>query len=158
MPEVTVKDETAQLLAVFREAFEGPPESWSYFTDSGAESGLFGTLEKLDAAAASRLSGDTTIAAHAHHVDFALEASNAWIRGDRSSRNWPESWSVSTVDEPAWRRLQKELRDRYAHLCQTIETHASDSAEALGGSIGALAHAAYHLGAIRQKVAWSRKA
>jgi hypothetical protein len=36
------------------------------------------------------------------------------------------------------------------------EFHSMTSAEAGGGAIGAVAHAAYHLGAIRQKVAVGR--
>jgi hypothetical protein len=60
------------------------------------------------------------------------------------------------VDEPAWRRLREELRGRYGSLRNAIESHSRENLEAFGGAVGALAHAAYHLGAIRQKVAWSR--
>ncbi len=158
MPEVTVREAIEQLLAVLREAFEGPSGSWSYFTDGGAESGLFGTLEKLDAAEASRSSGGASIAAHAHHVGFALAASAASVRADRSEHNWAESWSVATVDEPAWRRLRDDLRVRYGELRQSIASHAAGSVEAFGESAGMLAHAAYHLGAIRQKAAANRRA
>lgn len=158
MPELSVREAIEQLLAVLREAFEGPSGSWSYFTDSGAESGLFGTLEKLDAAEASRASGGTSIAAHAHHVGFALAASAASLRGDRSAHNWAESWSVATVDEPAWRRIRDELRARYDDLRRSIASHAAGSLEVFGESTGVLAHAAYHLGAIRQKAAVNRRA
>lgn len=34
MPELSMDDVVSQLLAVFREAFEGPPEKWSYFRRS----------------------------------------------------------------------------------------------------------------------------
>jgi len=157
MPDISTRDAISQLLAVLGEAFEGPPHESSYFTDSGAASGLFGTLDGLSAADASRMMGGSSIAAHAHHASFAVHASEAWIRGDRSSQDWTQSWSVSTVDESAWSRLRKDLRARYAALRRTVESHALGSADAFGGAAGALAHAAYHLGAIRQKVAWSRK-
>jgi hypothetical protein len=156
MSDITTQDAVSELQAVLGEALEGPKRDWSYFTDSAPESGLLGTLDRLSAAEASRVTGDTSIAAHAYHASFALDASAAWIRGDRSKYDWPQSWSVSAVDEPAWRRLREELRGRSGSLRNAIESHSRENLEAFGGAVGALAHAAYHLGAIRQKVAWSR--
>lgn len=153
MAEISMDDVVGQLLAVLREAFEGPPEPWSYFTDNNADAGLLGTLTKLSAAAVSRPMGGTTIAAHAHHVIFGLAASSAWIRGDRTPQNWEESWRVSTVDDATWSRLLEQLRSEFQDLRQAIESYASTSVEAMGGAIGAIAHVAYHLGAIRQKLA-----
>ncbi len=75
-----------------------------------------------------------------------MEATSAWIRGDRSKRNWKESWPVSVVDGTAWTRLQEDLRRRYAELQQTIEAHALNGEDACGGALGAIAHIAYHLG------------
>ena len=146
-----------QLLAVLAEAFEGPSQDWSYFTDQGAEAGLFGTLVALKAATASRVWGGTTIAAHVHHAAFGLAASATWIAGDRSPRDWKQSWSVITVTDAEWRKLQQRLRDNYDELRKSIATHAPKSVESIGGAVGAVAHAAYHLGAIRQKAALSRK-
>jgi hypothetical protein len=159
--EVTVADVSAevavgQLLAVLREAFEGP-ERWSYFTDHGAEAGLFGTLAKFDAAEASRPVGGTSVAAHAGHVAFGLEASAAWVRGDRAQRDWAQSWRTATVDDAAWARLQDELRRGYDDLRRAVEGHAAGGVEAFGGAVGAVAHVAYHLGAIRQKAAALRQ-
>ncbi len=156
MPEISTNIVIPQLLAVLREALEGPPERWSYFTDNRADAGLFGTLAPLGAADASRPIAGTSVAAHVHHVAWALEATSAWIRGDRGKRNWKESWSVSTVDDAAWKRLLEELRHRYEEMRQTIQTHALDGEEAFGGAAGAIAHLAYHLGAIRQKIAVQR--
>jgi hypothetical protein len=50
MPTVSIEAAIEQLLAVLAEGFEGPQQKWSYFTDQGAESGLFGTLVALNAA------------------------------------------------------------------------------------------------------------
>ncbi len=143
-----------QLLAVLREGFEGPAHGWSYFTGDGREAGMFGTIERLSAEEAARPSGPggSTVAAHVHHMVFALAASSAWMRGDRTPRDWRESWRVTTVDEEEWTRLQAELRRGYEELARTIETADLSSEEAFGGAVGAIAHAAYHLGAIRQKV------
>ena len=147
---------TRQLLAVLAEAFDGPAQEWSYFTDHGAEAGLIGTLARITAADASHVWNGSTIAAHANHLRFALAASAAWIAGDRTPRDWSESWHLSIVDEAAWRRLQAEIRECHGNLRRAIEAHGASSAEAMGGALAAVAHSAYHLGAIRQKVVAAR--
>ncbi len=149
---VSLKDVTDQLLDVLRETFEGPRDVWSYFTDNTPEAGLFGTLNTVGAAEASRMTGKTSIAAHVRHVVFALDASTAWISGDRSVRNWKESWRADSLREPAWRELLGRLEISYRALRNAIEEHALATVESMGGALGALAHAAYHLGAIRQKI------
>lgn len=139
-----------QLVAVLREGFEGPGK-YGYFLDEGA--GLRSTLAGLDAAAASRDIGGTSIAAHAHHVLFGLDAFAAFISGDRSKKDWNESWRVKTVDDDAWRKLQSDLDAGHARLRETIEQNAAASEAQLGGALGAVTHVAYHVGAIRQKLA-----
>ena len=142
-----------QLIAVLREALDGPPERWSYFTDNRSDAGLFGTLTPLSATEASRPVTGTSVAAHRHHVMWAMGATSAWIRGDRSRRDWKESWQVSIVDAESWKQLLKDTRLAYDELRQTIESHALSGEEAFGGTVGAIAHVAYHLGAIWQKTA-----
>jgi hypothetical protein len=156
MSDISTNDAVVQIQSVLGEALEGPKQEWSYFTDSGSESGLFGTLDRVSAADASHPTGGTSIAAQAHHASFALDASAAWISGDHSPRDWPQSWSVSEVDEAAWRRLRDDLRGRYGALRRAIDANARGDVEAFGAAVAAVAHAAYHLGAIRQKVAWQR--
>jgi hypothetical protein len=153
MPESTADIVLGQLAAVVREALEGSPERWSYFTDSGQKGGFFGTLTPLTAAGASLPLAGTSIAAHVHHVAWGMDATATWIRGDRKARDWKESWKTTSVNEEAWTRLVGELRRQYDHLRQTIQSHALDGEEAFGGALGALAHLAYHLGAVRQKIA-----
>ena len=147
---------TRQLLAVLREGFEGPNEKVTYFlyTDGGLRS----TLAKLSAAEASQEWGGNSVAAHAHHILFSLDAFGAFIAGDRSQRDWNESWSVSTVDDASWARLQQDLGDGYQKLRESIKTHAESGDEPLGGSLAAVAHLAYHVGAIRQKIGALRAA
>jgi hypothetical protein len=156
MAQITMNAVIGQLLAVLKESFEGPQQT-GYYTDAGPEGAFFGTLEKLNAKQASQSLGGTSIAAHVYHTTFGLEASAAQISGDNTPRNWPDSWRVSTVDEATWKKMLEEMRQMYEELSKAIETHASSSVEAFGGAVGAIAHVAYHLGAIRQKVACSRK-
>jgi hypothetical protein len=154
MEPVTGEAVVVQIVTVLREAFEGTEKgSGSYFIDPGPDGGFFGTLVKLDSGTASRAVGGNSIASHVHHVAFGLEASAAWIRGDRSPRDWKESWSVKTVDDPEWRTLLETLRRRYDDLRSAIETHSTSGDDSMGGAIGGVAHAAYHLGAVRQKLA-----
>ncbi len=152
MPESSADLVLNQLAAVLREAIEGSPERWSYFTHSGQKGGFIGTLTPLTAQDASRPVAGTSIAAHVHHVAWGMDATAAWIRGDRNGRDWKESWKITTVDEEAWTRLVGELRRQYDQLRQTIHSHALDGEEAFGGAVAAIAHLAYHLGAVRQKI------
>lgn len=155
MAEISLDAVIGQLLGVLKEAFEGP-QRWSYFTDQGPEGAMFGTLSALNAEQASQVVGGTSIAAHVYHTTFGLEASAAWINGDRTPRDWPESWRLSEVDETMWKNLLEEMQVSYEELTGAIATHASSSVEAMGGAVGAIAHVAYHLGAIRQKIAVSQ--
>ena len=148
-----------QLLAVLREGWDGPSPDFkfTYFLDRGPDAGLRETLAKLTAEEASRDVGGNSVAAHAHHLLFSFEAFGAFIAGDRTKRDWNESWRVSTVDDAAWAQLQRELAARYDELLGLVERHADEGEAQAGGSIGAIAHFAYHIGAIRQKIAVAKQ-
>lgn len=149
-PAVTVVLMTRML----REAFEGPPGPWTYFTDTAPGTGVFGTISGLTPAQASQVGGPgrTTIAGHIHHLSASAALSAQGLRGEPASRDRSRSWTVATVDDAAWAALQTRLRDAYQSLLVAVETHASWDEEALGAAIGAVAHTAYHLGAIRQRI------
>lgn len=141
---------TKQLLSVLAEGFEGPRQSLTYFLDTGPDAGLRNTLAGLSAADASKVWGGNSIAAQAHHILFSFEAFGAFVRGDRNSRDWNESWRVSTVDEAEWKKLQEDLEREYRSLREAVR--GADGDEALRGAIAAVTHLAYHIGAIRQKL------
>lgn len=145
---------TKQLLAVLAEGFEGPRHELTYFLDSGPDAGLRKTLAALSAEEASRDWGGNSVAAHAQHILFSFEAFGAYIRGDRTQRDWNQSWSVSTVDEESWKKLQDDLGREYSTLRESVRGAEGD--EALRGSLAAVTHLAYHIGAIRQKLAAAR--
>jgi len=150
-PAVTV----SLLTRMLREAFEGPPGPWTYFTDTSSGTGVFGTIGGLSAAVASRTGGPggTTIAGHVHHLSSSVALSTKGLRGEPTSRDRSRSWTVSVVDEAAWAALRARLREEYDGLVVAVEMHARWDEDALGVAIGALAHTAYHLGAIRQRLA-----
>lgn len=142
-----------QLLAVFQEACHGPQQKWSYFTDSDSNSALFATLDAISATDASRSIGGTSIANQAYHLVFSAKAVKRWISGDHGPNDWSQSWGTAVVDDPAWDHLRSDLRASHDELAVAIKKHTLDSTPAFGGVLGLLSHLAYHLGAIRQKVA-----
>ncbi len=148
----TIDSATSTLL---HETFEGPAGPSTYFIDNDKKAGFFAVLDALSAAEASRpmRPGGPTVAGHAHHAGFHLDMSSAWLRGDREPRDWDVSWQVKTVDEPAWAALRRRLRQQYASFLDAIEKEPSANGVELATTIGAITHAAYHLGAIRQSIA-----
>jgi hypothetical protein len=137
------------------EAFEWPSRSVDLLTDTSAAAGVFGTISSLSALEASRPAGPagSTIAGHVHHLCSSLALTTRAIRGGPAARDRSTTWSVTVVDAAQWTDLQARLRREYAALLVTIETHATWNEEALGDAIGAIAHTAYHLGAVRQRLA-----
>ena len=150
-PAVTV----SLLTRLLREAFEGPPGPWTYFTDTSPGTGVFATVAGVSAVVASRPGGPsgTTIAGHVHHLTSSVALSAKGLRGEATSRDRSRSWTVSVVDDAAWAALRARLREEYDRLMVTVEMHARWDEDALGVVIGAVAHTAYHLGAIRQRLA-----
>jgi hypothetical protein len=142
---------------LLKETFEGPAGPSTYYIDNDPKAGLFATLDGLGAEAASRAfgTGGATIAGHVFHLGFHLEMSAAWLRGDRDPRDWSRSWAVKAVDEEAWVEVRAGLRRRFEELLRAVEMEPAAGGEDLATTIGAIAHAAYHLGAIRQRVAVS---
>jgi len=143
------------LLRMLREAFEGPPGPWTYFTDTSPGSGLFGTIDGLSAAQASHVGGPgrTTIAGHIQHLSSSIALATRGLRGESPSRDRSRSWTVATVKDAEWAAVRARLRDEYQKLLVTVETHAAWDEDALGTAMGAIAHTAYHLGAVRQRLA-----
>lgn len=158
MADIQVSAAVRQLLSVLREAVEGQSGEWTYFIDKRPDAAFLGALRTLGADQASRVLGDTSIAAHVHHAAFAMAASAAAIEGDQTPVDWKESWRVASVDDTAWRELVARVEREYRRLRQAIGTRASSSAAAFGEAVGSIAHVAYHLGAIRQKVVALRAA
>src|SRR5256885_841164 len=154
-PAVTV----SLLTRILREAFDGPPGPWTYFTDTSPGTGVFGTISELSAADASHKGGPsrTTIAGHVHHLTASVALSTRGLRGESTSRDRSGSWTVAAVDDGDWAALRARLRDEYERLLVAVETHAEWDEDALGVAIGAVAHTAYHLGAIRQRLKAHRR-
>jgi len=116
------------------------------------QTGWFPTLERVDAELASRpvAPGATTVAGHVEHTRFYLEVALMYARGEAPRIDWKDSWTVTSVTPAEWDRLRGALAD----ACRRLESHVRDARtfapDDVGGALGALAHCAYHLGAVRQ--------
>ena len=158
MESTSIQEVVKHLVAVLRETVEGPTGEWTYFIDKSPDAGLLRSLASLNAAEASQSLGGTSIASHAHHVIFSLSDAVACIEGDRQQRNWRESWAVNSVDETEWSGMLQKLQSEYKRLSRTIESKAFSEAQAMGDAVGVIAHVAFHLGAIRQKLSFRQNA
>jgi len=140
----------AQVLELLRESFEGGrPGQGTQYLDH--DSGVRSTLRRISAAQASqRPDGRPSIAAHARHMNFQLRAAAEWMQGDRSTRDWPGSFEPQTVTPEEWAQLQEELESSRAELARVLESLSAEKLVDEGAGMGAVAHIAYHLGAIRQ--------
>ena len=71
--------------------------------------------------------------------------------------DWKQSWMVQTVTEPEWEKLLEELKLEYHNLQNNMPANPdlNDKMFVTSG-VALVAHAAYHLGAIRQMINGTR--
>jgi hypothetical protein len=138
-------------VALYRELLEGVPDgSPTWITTGGRSGGAYGTLDDVTAEEASRDVNGTTLAAHAYHMYWAIEAANKVFAG-KPSGSWSESWAVHRVTPDEWDELRTELRRAGEELLANAATKQDWRADgAADGAIASFGHAAYHLGALRQ--------
>ncbi len=147
------------VLTLLKETFEGPSGPSTYFIDNDPKAGVFGALDALSPSDASRSPHPAapSIAGIAHHLAFHVEMSSAWLKGDRADRDWGKSWSVREVDAKEWDALRRNVRREYETLVRAVREEPVAVGESLPTVVAAVAHAAYHLGAIRQRIADGRR-
>lgn len=155
MDSIETKNVRAAALALFAEAYAGSAAAGGcWFTDGDAGTDILGTLGSLSAAEAVRPLGDgPSAAAHAGHLRFALDLALRAMRGENAyaGADWHSSWMVDLKDDDSWKSLLGDIGRLYREIRAHLET--SDewlSGPALTGSFSLAAHAAWHLGAIRQ--------
>jgi hypothetical protein len=139
-----------QVEELMRETFEGglPGEGTQYLD---GDSGISRTFEGLTAAQASQpQSGHPTIAAHARHMNFHLRVTSEWILGDHHARDWKASFEPQTVTDAEWTALLRDLETSRLELIRVLRSLEPETLVREGAAMGAIAHLAYHLGAIRQ--------
>jgi hypothetical protein len=146
---------TQPFFVLFAEAFGVSDLPSGYFLDTG-QSGLLGTINTLSAevASAARAPEEATIAAHCGHILFLLRFFAAYERGETPTPDWPGSWTTRVVDDAQWSALRHELKTAYETIVTRLQARESWPDEAVGASMMLLAHCAYHVGEIRQRLTW----
>ena len=145
---------TSELSHVLREAFLGAAGPWTYFTDSRRGVGMLSVIESISAEEASIPVGPkgTTIAGHVNHVRASLSGSMILMAHTNASRDRSGNWAVGKVSDAEWKRLQQDLRVQFETSLKAIQAKMDWDEDALNAALGAITHAAYHLGAIRQRL------
>ena len=82
---------------------------------------------------------------------------NAMMRGERPSMDWKQSWTFKAVTELEWQEILGGLKLEY----QTLQTNMPPNPDLndkmfVTSGVALVAHAAYHLGAIRQMMNGTR--
>lgn len=152
---IPTNDFTSAFFTLFAEIFGVADMQSAYILDTG-QSGLIGTIDKLSAevASAAPSPNQATIASHCGHILFLLHFFAAFERGETPEPDWEGGWATRAVDEAAWRALRAELRATYDALMVRLRQREEWPQQAVGASMMLLAHCAYHVGEIRQRLLW----
>jgi hypothetical protein len=131
------------------------------YLDKGTS--LFETLDSVSAEEASRpvVENGATVAAHVEHVRFYLDVLNEVIQKEEVMKvDWREIWqNVRVVTPDEWEGQKRRLRESYEEVLHTLKNYDKWEGEyGISGSLGILAHTAYHLGGIRQALGVVRRA
>jgi hypothetical protein len=118
--------------------------------------GLLRSLEKLSAAEASaRPNGRASVAAHTDHVRYGLSLLNRSLKEANpfADADWTASWLRHTVTDAEWSERLDALKKEALHWLEHFGDRQEWPSIALNGTMGSVAHIAYHAGAIRQLAA-----
>jgi hypothetical protein len=113
--------------------------------------GFYDAIDGLSAEEASvQLAPDvSSIAAHTDHTRYYLWTTNAYLRGESVVDDWPGSWKNQTVDEAQWQEIKAGLRHEVNTLLGSADKLFEEGKPCIG-AFANVAHAAFHLGAVRQ--------
>lgn len=127
------------------------------FLDKGDS--LYETLAGITAEQASAPlgPGSGTIAAKVNHIRFYVDAvlKNA-AAGEFIPADWASSWAVDTVSEEEWAELVDGLKTTFSQFIDLARVNDQWPEPVLGGAFGVVIHTGYHLGEIRQALAYLR--
>jgi hypothetical protein len=155
MKDIPASMLTESIVTLLTEAYPGPPDpSITWFIDNEPDSGILGILRDVTAEEASRSvdgtgNPGTTIASHAEHLHWSLANMNRAMSGGEFG-SWSESWNLKEADAAEWDRLRGELQREFEILCVGLRSQTEIDPQYLTGGLALVAHAAYHLGNIRQ--------
>jgi hypothetical protein len=153
-PRVDTQSFASVLRTLFDELIGGSPDARrrTYVLNQG-DAGLLVSLDRLSAAAASATRDGSSIAAHVDHLRYGLSLLNRWAAGTLpppEEMDWAASWRKNVVSDAEWHDLRDALRREADAWAKILATPRDVSEVEAGWLAGSVAHAAYHMGAIRQ--------
>jgi hypothetical protein len=143
------------ILTLLKETFDGPTGPSTYYIDNNPLAGFLAAVEALTPEQAWRYPGRGEVDATTPTMPASIWMSAAWIRGDRAERLGLELDGAGS--ERGLGPVRRDLRRSYQDLVSVIAGDPAASGESLETSIAAIAHAAYHLGAIQQRISGTKK-
>jgi hypothetical protein len=157
VPDDRVLDALRRNLAfLLEETFASParPGGNAYLD---RQSGWEPTLAAISAEEASRPAhpGGTTIAGHVEHARLYLDALLRYADGRAERVDWDATWGVREVTPAVWEELRATFEETSARVIRAFEDRDTWDDHAVGAALAVLAHSAYHLGAVRQRLAAS---
>lgn len=141
------------LAILFREVFEGMYEGAEGTWFVQGKEAIFDAIESLSPKEASlKVTGQpSSIGAHVWHLCYYLELFNASLRAETSKADWDGSWEHQSFNAKSWQALKERTRKEFEFAMRWYEgeKQPADDGEQATHAAANLAHAAYHLGAIR---------
>jgi hypothetical protein len=150
---ISVDDFRKNFLTLWKEIFESTGDGPHWILDAGTS--LFETLSDITAEEASIpvSKQSANLAAQVNHTSYYIEELREGIATNFTNKaDWDGSWQVGTVDDSQWQALIANLRANYDWLTQLAKDMDVWDADYVGGAMAMTAHAAYHLGEIRQGI------
>ena len=147
------RDISPSLVTLAYELLHGPEKPGQAYMLKTGDVGLLRSLDAISADSASRTSqGGATIAAHVDHLRFGLSLMNAWSGGANpwDTADFTVSWRISAVSEAEWQDLRSRFRAESQRWLEAMRARRELTDEETNILLGAVAHLAYHFGAIRQ--------
>ena len=120
------------------------------------QSGWEPTLASLSARGGVTACADPAerrIAGHVEHARLYLEALLRFADGRPEKVDWDATWGVREVTPVAWEALKASFEETSARVVRAFEDRDTWDDHAIGAAMAVLAHSAYHLGAVRQRLA-----
>ncbi len=150
---IAVEEFRRSTQALWKEIFEPTGDGPHWILDTGTS--LFETLSDISAAEASIpvSKQSSNLAAQVNHTSYYIEALLEGIATNfQAKADWDGSWQVGAVDDAQWQALIDKLHANYDWFTQLATENDLWNEDYVGGAMAMIAHAAYHLGEIRQGI------
>jgi hypothetical protein len=140
-------------LALWTEIFEPTGDGPHWILDGGTS--MFETLADISAEEASIpvSKQSANLAAQVNHTAYYIQELREGIATNFTNKaDWDGSWQVGEVNDAEWQALIDTLRADYEWLATLANDMPLWEPDYVGGAMAMVAHAAYHLGEIRQGI------